>query len=92
MSISTFDEVNIWASDISRVSSAVKNVEKVTSQTQCLQPVATLSAKPMRNVSGEKQLLARASSDIEMHIENNAPPELTHFKVFFYLIYASSKT
>lgn len=92
MSISTFDEVNIWASDNSWASSAVKNVEKVTSQTQCLQPITTLSAKPIRNVNGEKQLLARAPSDIEMYIENNAPPEPTHLKVLISLISASSKS
>jgi len=56
-----------------------------------LHPITALSAKAVRNISCEKQLLARASSGIEMHVENNAPSELTHLKVFFPLINASNK-
>lgn len=45
-----------------------------------------LMSRSVKNVSRDKPLLVRASSGIAMHVENTAPSELTHLKVFFSLI------
>lgn len=92
MSISIFDEVDREVT-FPRALVQSKNVRNVTSQTQwCLQPITTLTAKAVRNVNSDKQLPAKVFPGVEMHAENNAPSELTHLKVSFLLINASSKS
>lgn len=85
MSVLVFDEVSMQVSDIYWDSSAVKRCRKCyfSDLVMCAVYHSLPYEQKCEKQCDNKPLPARASSGIEMHIENIAPSELIHLKVFF---------